>query len=245
MTNRVLLNNIDHLDLRIITQGGAEYGDASNQVAVLPTEFAEVQKDYPILFRKDAEGKFQSVALLGFDRDENLFLSDEGWMSRHIPAILQRGPFLIGFQDQMIDGQVQREPVIFVDLDHPRVSRTDGVPVFLPQGGNSPYLQHISHVLRVIRKGVDVEDAMFAAFEAADLIEPATIEIQLDRTTTYKVPDVFTLNEEKVSQLEGETLSHLHRTGFLRLAFFVLSSLGNMNRLIELKNARRTAQATV
>ena len=40
-----------------------------------PTEFAELQREYPIFLRKDHDnGDWQAVALLGFDQHENLFL---------------------------------------------------------------------------------------------------------------------------------------------------------------------------
>jgi len=115
MTNTVLLNNIDHRDLKIVPQYGEAFGDAVNQTVVFPTEFAEVQKEYPILFRKDEDGKYQSVALLGFDKAENLFLDGSEWHAHHVPVFHQRGPFMIGFQKQEIDGEMRREPVVYVE----------------------------------------------------------------------------------------------------------------------------------
>ena len=63
MTEAVLLNNVDHHDLKVALGHDAAFGDAINQVLVLPTEFAEVQREYPILFRKDDAGAFRAVAL--------------------------------------------------------------------------------------------------------------------------------------------------------------------------------------
>ncbi|HAW54236.1 MAG TPA: hypothetical protein DCX29_04625 [Hyphomonas sp.] len=148
---------------------------------------------------------------------------------------------MIGFQNQEVDGEVRREPVIHVDLENPRVSKTEGEPLFLAHGGNAPYLQHISQVLRVITVGADMTAPMFAAFEQAGLIEPVSLDVKLDDHTEYKVPDLFTLNEEKLAALEGEALQQLHRGGFLRAAYLVLASLGNVNRLINMKNAKRAA----
>ena len=37
MTNNVLLNNVDHQDLKIDTRHGAAFGDAINQVLIFPT----------------------------------------------------------------------------------------------------------------------------------------------------------------------------------------------------------------
>ena len=77
MTSIVLLNNIDHADLRVRGGYGVQFGDAVNQARVFPAEFEALQREYPILFRRDAAGAYYSVALLGLDRDENLFLGGD------------------------------------------------------------------------------------------------------------------------------------------------------------------------
>jgi hypothetical protein len=238
MTNRVLLNNVDHGDLRVATGHGPAFGDNINQVLIFPTEFEAVQREYPIFFRKDADGAFQSVALLGLDRDENLFLDEGGWNARYVPAIQQRGPFSIAMS------QRGGEPMIHVDLDDPRVvaGASESQPVFLPAGGNSPYLQHVARLLGVIYDGLEFGKAMFAAFEAANLIEPVDVEIKLDEHTQYDLPELYTISQDRFASLDAEGLEGLHRSGFLAAAQWVLSSLGNVGFLVDLKNRRR-AQA--
>ena len=186
MTRHVMLNNIAHKDLRVITRYGAEFGDNVGTMMVVPTEFADVQREYPIFFRKDpATGDFSSFALLGFSKDENLFLEDGVWKAAYVPGIIARGPFLIGFQERREGGDVQKEAVIHVDLDDPRISATEGEPVFLPQGGNSRYLDRVAGILNGIRTGLEVSKAMFAAFTAADLIEPVKIEVKFNSEEQY------------------------------------------------------------
>jgi hypothetical protein len=241
MTNRVLLNNVDHHDVRVRTGHGAAFGDAINQITIFPTEYEELQREYPILFRRDPNGAYYSVALLGLDRDENLFLGRDGWQGRYVPALLQRGPFSIGVSGQGPNGEPLGEPMIHIDLDDPRVSRSEGQPVFLPQGGNSPYLDHIASVLRAIFAGIEVNKTIFAAFEQFDLIEPVTIEIQLSDTRQYNVPDCYTISQERLMRLDGAALEQLHRADYLRAAMWVVSSLRNVSRLIDIKNAREAA----
>jgi len=237
MAKPVLLDNVAHADLRVATGYAARFGDGVNQCAVFPTEFDDLQREYPILFRKDKDGAFYAVALLGLDRDENLFLNDDGWHARHVPAVHQRGAFMIGMVDRGADG---REAMIHVDLDHPRVGAAGGQPVFLPHGGQSPYLDHIVRVLQVVHDGLIQRDAMFATFEAAGLIEPVRLDIALDAVTRYDIPDCYTIDTGRLTQLDGAALAALNRAGFLRHAVLVASSLGNVSRLIELKNRRRT-----
>lgn len=244
MTNRVLLNNVDHHDLRVVLGHGAAFGDAVNQSLIFPTEFEAAQRDYPILFRKDAEGRFQAVVLLGLDRDENLFLDGQGWPDRYVPAVQQRGPFMIGFREWEDAGERHREPMIHVDVDHPRIGRDEGEPVFLPQGGHSPYLDHIVRVLRMIHDGLEMIEPMFAAFAEEGLIEPLLLQISLDETTRYDLPDFYSIDTGRLAQLDGAALERLHRVGYLRMAFMVVASLANVSQLIERKNRKRAAGAS-
>lgn len=238
---KVLLNNIDHGALRVITGHGPAFGDNINQVLIFPTEFEDIQREYPIFFRKDADGDYQSIALLGLDRDENLFLDDGDWRARYVPAVQRRGPFSIGLQGAAVGPGPDVEPMIHVDMGHPRISEAEGEPLFLPAGGNSPYLQQVARILGTILDGLEVSKPMFAAFEELQLIEPVAVEIQLNDRQRYDLPNLYTIGRERLGLLAGADLERLHASGLLRAAYWVVSSLGNVNRLIELKNRKLAA----
>jgi hypothetical protein len=238
-----MLNNVAHKDLRVITRFGAEFGDNVGTVLTVPTEYADVQREYPIFFRKDpATGEYQSIALLGFGKDENLYLENGRWSASYIPGMIAKGPFLIGFQEQDVSGETRKEPVIHVDLDHPRVSTTEGELVFLPQGGSTPYLDHVAAVLRGLRAGLEISKAMFAAFSALDLIEPVKLEIKLTSEDAYSLVGLHTINQQKLASLDGKSLEDLNKAGFLQGAFLVVASMNNVKRLMGIKQ-RRLAQA--
>jgi hypothetical protein len=239
MTRHVLLNNIAHKDMRVITRYSAEFGDNVQAVLTFPTEYGDIQREYPILFRKDAEsGEFQSIALLGLAQGENLFLEDDGWKACYVPGIVARGPFLIGFQEQEVDGEVRREPVIHVDLDDPRVNETEGEVVFREHGGNTPYLNHIASILKGIQEGVALNKAMFAAFEAHALLEPVNIEADVLADVKYVLKGFYTINRDRLAQLDGIALENLNRAGFLQGAFLAVASLNNIRKLIDMKQRR-------
>jgi hypothetical protein len=239
MSRVVLLDNVEHHDLRILLGHDARFGDAVNQLLAFPTEFEALQREYPIFFRQGPEGAFQSVVLTGLDRDENLFLDGGRWNARYVPAIQRRGPFSIAMRRR--EGEDAAEPLINVDLDHPRISRSEGEPVFLPQGGNAPVLQGVSQALQVIFDGVEATAPFFDALARHDLIEPVALQVSLSETERYDVPGLHTVAQDRLAALAGPALEELNRTGVLRAAFLVAASLGNVERLIVLKNARRGA----
>lgn len=243
MARYELLNNVAHKDLRVVMRFGQEFGDDVGMVLAFPSEYAELQREYPIFFRRDRDsGQWQSVALLGFEQRENLFLQDGRWNASYLPGAIAKGPFLIGFQEQRIDDELRREPVIHVDLEHPRVSSSEGEVVFLPQGGQSPYLQHIVTVLRGIREGTEFGAAMFAAFDSLGLIQPVDLDVQLDETHRASVSGLHGIDRGKLAALDAESLQRLNRAGFLEGAYLVLASLHNVRRLMAEKQRRLRQQ---
>lgn len=241
---KVLLNNIDHQDLRLITRGGREFGDSVNQVLVFPTEFELAQREFPIIFRPDGDGRLRPVALLGLDRDENLFLgSDDTWQCDYVPALLQSGPFAIASA-----GANNGDPdlQVLIDPDHPRLSRTDGAPLFLEHGGNAPVLDKLLGVLRAAYLGHQLLDPLVVALNTAGLLRPFDLHLQVGPDRAYAISDAQTIDRERLASLMAEDLAALHHGGFLQSAFMIAASLGNLQRLVDRKSARLpTTQRTV
>ena len=241
MTSFALLNNVDHQDLRIITERSARYGDDVMYAMTFPFEFRSVQAHYPILFHRDAGGSFYPVALFGFRERENLFLDASGWHAGYVPAMIRRQPFLIGFQDAKNASESGPGRVLSIDLDHPRVSRQDGEALFQPLGGRSPYLESAANLLEAIYGGYVHCKAFVAALQEHALIESVTFEIQLGDASRNQLVGFHTIDEEKLQGLSGDTLAAFSRQGFLLPLFMILASMSNIRSLIDLKNRRRQA----
>ena len=79
----VVLSNIDHANLKINAVYKKNSGFDFNICSVFPNEFSTLQGDYPIFYKKDNESSnYQTVAILGFEEDENLFLGEGVWLSK-------------------------------------------------------------------------------------------------------------------------------------------------------------------
>jgi len=232
--NPIQINNIDHADLRVSPRAGAAFGDAANQALVFPAEFEELQREFAIIFRRRNEG-LQAYALLGLDRDENLFLSGGYWTSRYVPASHQRGPFSIGMVRSADDDD--GEPMLHADFDDPRVGDAEGLPLFREHGGNTPYLDHVTNVLRLLYEGMESAPAAYVALDEAGLLAPVTLTVDVSEERRYTVPDVLVVDVERMAALTGEPLERLHGSGVLRLAILAAASLGNVQQLIARKQA--------
>lgn len=235
----VVLDNVEHRDLRLIERRTPESGDAVNECVVFPSEIPDLAREYAIYFRITERDGPQAFALLGLDPGENLFVREGVWHARRLPAMMMRGPFMIGMRGTD-DGAGQ--PVLMLNLDDTRISRTEGTPLFLAHGGRSAALERSAAALRTIHTGLPESRKMFDAFLDAGLLAPLQIDIQLDDRTSYALPEVYSISAEALADLSGDALYRLNRTGLLALAFHIRASLSNINWIIEAKNKKRAAE---
>ncbi|ALN92605.1 SapC family protein [Lysobacter gummosus] len=235
MSQAVLLNNIDHHDLRVITARGARYGDDTMLAPTFFREFRELQAYYPLVFQKTAEGGFLPVALLGLRQNENLFLDGERWDAHCLPIAVERLPFLIGIADE--------EPMIHVDLAHPRVARggSQGEALFLEHGGTTAYLERMASVLRTLHDGLQDNAGFIAALLRHELLEPFAFDFQLGDRSQHRLSGFHTIDEQRLRALDGAVLQELSQSGYLEAAYMALASMSHLRDLIERMNRRHAA----
>lgn len=237
--NRIVPLDIDeHFGLQVITKHSAQFGDNINNVILSPSEILEAQKHYPILFSKNPNGDLQTIALLGLEKDENLFLETNGWNANYIPAICNRGPFLINSETSTFNNDLN----ILINLDSPRLSKTEGESIFLEHGGNSKYLETIIKNLKILQNYEHDNQEMINTFLECNLIAPLDIEIEFKDGVILSLPDFFYISSQGIKELSPIQLDFLNKKSYLEKAIFIASSISNLNRLIELKN-RNNANA--
>lgn len=225
MPNHALLNNAQHRDLRIITRSGADLGDNVMCALTFPAEFRNIQSCYPILFLESRDKVLAPVALFGLREGQNLFLTKDGWDARYIPLMMERQPFLIGASDK---GQV-----IHVDLDSPRVSKTEGVRVFNDDGSNTDYLNRVSNALATIHDGFAAIPKFVDALIELNLLEAFALDIQYSDGHKARFGGFHTLHEDRLKKLDGAALGKLHEQGYLEPLFMIVASLSNLRALVD------------
>ena len=238
MTNYVSLNDTEHANLKVVTTRSAEYGDNVNYAMTFPFEFRNIQACYPIFFQKEAStGAFFPLALFGFEKEENLFLSDAGWDAAYVPIMIRRQPFLIGFQADPDDPE-KKTPVVSIDLDNPRVNDSEGEALFLEHGGTSEFLQQTTANLELIHQANQHSKEFVAAIIELGLLESVSVNIELLDGSSNQLLGFYTINEDLVQQLSAENLADLNAKGFLQPLFMALASHTCIRSLVDRKNQR-------
>ena len=228
MSSAIPLDNVAHADLRLRTGHGPRFGDAINQIPVLPVEFAAVQRDCPILFRQGNEGLIP-LAILGLEKDQNLFLSAGDWNARYIPALARTAPF-------RLSATSGNDPAVLVDMDSPRIAAPgeEGAPVFLEHGGQAPALEGALAALRIVHGGAEGMGAMAALFADLGLVEEANISVTRANGQTVKFDGYFAIAPDRLAALDASALGRLNDAGLLGPAYHAAASLENFNTLLAL-----------
>lgn len=230
MPKFVVLDNTAHKDLRVKNISGL--ADAINQALVFPSEFPLLQREYPIFFRCSDEGKYYAVVILGLDKDENLFLNEGVWDANYIPCVQKKGPFALEAPKATVENF---DPRIVVDLDDARVNDKEGERLFLPHGGHAPYLEDVVTTLKRLHAGARLVDSFFNYMQKFNLLEPVTLQLNLSDSQRYSIPDLFTVSKSRMAELTADELLQLNQLGLLEHCFAVISSAGNVSRIVDKK----------
>jgi hypothetical protein len=236
-----ILTNDQHRSVTVDTRARPEYGDLVNRAVALSAEFNDLHREFPLLLRKTDEAPgFVAHAILGFEKDENLFVEGDRWTSTSVPAALARGPFSLGYIRGEDGAQAPAGVKVMIDDQHPRL-RAEGQPVFLPLGGETPYLEGIKRVLQILDAGLRADHVFYRELATMELLEEVKIQISVFPELRYDFGSYYSINQQKLAALSAEQLLRLHRAGMLAPVYFLISSLGNFKKLINLKIARLQA----
>lgn len=235
MSHFVALNPQQHKTLRVHTDKVAATGANEHLIPVVLSEFNQLIVQYPIVFTKNADtGQFVCSAMLGFEEGENLFWEEDSWRGLYIPAQIERHPFYIGHNDDAEDDK----HLVCIDTQSDAVCHDNGVPLFDESGHPTPLMADKQELLALLLEGEVRTQAFIKALSSLDLLTPIALDITLADNTSRKVSGLYTIDEDKLSGLCGETVAMLHENGFLAPAYILLASHAHVYSLIERKNAR-------
>lgn len=226
-----LLNNIQHKDLRVITQRGARWGDDFMSAPATADEFRKLQAHYPIVFQPDGKRGFVPTVLFGLQQGQNLFLTEEGWDADYLPLSVQRLPFSIGIADD--------ELRMMVDMGSRRISHgAEGEAVFLPHGGTTDFTENANAVLRTLHEGLQATTEFVQTLMSHDLLEPFTLDVERPDGTRGQLVGYYILDEERLAALDAGTVALLHQADYLQPIYMAIASLSNFTPLIRRHLAR-------
>jgi SapC len=256
----VELSRSEHAGLRIRADLVEASAATKHLIPIVLSEFRKAAVQYPIVFAKSPEtGRFSAYVLNGLGVEENLFWSGTELDVAYVPLNVRRQPFYVGTNDAPPLGVPSLAPaggslagrsvaarspdtpgsnVLCIDLDSPCLDGSGAKTLVNPDGGDSDYLKEILSILGELVAGRKATEQFIATVLSLDLLTPIMLDIVLDDGTPLQVTGLYSIDEEKLKQLDAGEVARLWQTGSLDLIYTVLIASGQIFKLIRLKNQR-------
>lgn len=239
MAHLVAVDNIAHRQIRVDGARVEAAGAALNMVPVVLSEFLKLVVQYPIAFAKDKDtGRFACVALFGFHDGENLFVDDGRWNAIYVPLQVSRQPFFLAQADSPAEGE---HFIVCIDTEHAAIG-ADGERIFDADGQETPYLEEAKGRLAELLNGEAPTRQFIDTLAHLKLLVAMQLEITFGNGDTTQVQGLYTIDEARLAQLDGEAIATLHAQGLLGPVYTMLASLGHVYAMIDRRN-RRLARA--
>jgi hypothetical protein len=236
VVNLVVLDSQTHRNVRIARRPTRECAEL-NVVSVIPREFQRLVAHYPIFFTKSTEsGRFEPAALLGFERQENLFFVNGRWDVAYVPLQIQRQPFSL--IPRRGAGPAGSQPALDValDLDSANIQAQEGERLFLDDGGPSKFLQDITSMLSALVSGSREAYAFTGRLAELNLIEPVRIDVEFVDGSEAKLQGLYWIAAAALKALPAAQLAELRDREFLEWLYFQMASVSHVSGLVARKN---------
>jgi hypothetical protein len=212
-----------HGKLRARTSQTAPYLVDVHAIPLTIDEFAPAQRYFPIIF---AAGETPiPLALMGLNEGVNVFIDDEGkpYNPIYVPAYVRRYPYMLAKIDPS-----KEELTLCYDPESDLISEKEGELLF---DGDKPS-ETLTQILKFCEE-FEIAGQRTQAFckelEALDLLIDGEVSIQPEGAAQPFLYRGFKMvDENKVRELDGETLEKINKNGILPLIMAHLFSLGLM-----------------
>lgn len=213
-------------------RGYENYNFASKDIVVSLSyeELPAVCVSMPILFLKDAQN-YTPVALLGLRRGKNLFVSKDGkWLSNYVPAQFRAYPFAVA---NIGDDRL----ALCIDRDSGLVGENFENPFFEDSGQPTSKISEVMTFLTQLWQSKLKTIDICRAIDELGLIVPWKIKV-VDQQGEQILEGLHRVDEEKLRELDAQTLHRLFTNGALDVIYCHLISLQNINNLKSLAEAQ-------
>jgi len=210
-----------------------KFASEIHMVSVMMHEFLNAASVYPIVFLEDTDQEtFRPMALLGLEPETNLFVDNEGsWKAPYIPAIIRRYPFALARTSN--DEQFS----ICIDEASNAVNDEEGQPLFNDDGTIGPVMEQVKQYLTGLQQMETITTNFCKILKEKYMFTPLNMNVR-EAETVKRLTGAYAIHEEKLNNLSDSDFLEFRKNNFLPAIYSHLTSLAQINRLVELRSQR-------
>ena len=209
----------------------------SHVVPLTVTEFPVAGLSYPIIF---AGEKFQPLAVMGINQEDNLFIQADGAfvVGAYIPAYIRRYPFVLANDSQ------NQQLVVCIDRNASMLGELPDLAFFDAKGQPTEYTQGCIQFCNDFEAEARRTESFVSLLQGLDLFEVrhaqfTPVNPDGSQGQPQQIAEYFAVSEEKLRALPAEKIKELFENGALAQIYAHLTSLMGWDRLIALAIQRQ------
>jgi len=223
--NIELITKDEHKEFGVANVEGFSHAKNLTSSMITMSEYYQSCKNYPIVFAKNEEEGWFSVALLGLEK-ENKFLNEDGtWKEDcYIPAYVRRYPFIyIKNEDDLLLG---------FDADH-KVSKEEAGDryFFDEEEKTTEFVGNVLTFMNQVQNLSKETQEFIETLNELDLLEASNITGKNAEGKELSITGFWVLKEEKLNELTQKNKTMLCKKSYMQPITAHLISLSNIQRL--------------
>jgi hypothetical protein len=240
MKNAPNIETIDksrHAKLKVKANPDYAHAKDANLVPVTIAELGVSCGNYPVVFIQNPDRTMRPMALLGLRPGENVYYGKDRWESTYVPRMVHAHPFVIAFDDRLGDDSM----VVTACLDKNSAfltSEGEGLALYTETGEETRFLTAANQMLLEIYESEKATGEFMRQLDALGLIEPLELGVKPEDAEARRLTGMFSINENKLRELDVEQLKTLQKQGYLPACYMLLSSMFQLPRLLRLRNLK-------
>lgn len=222
-----------HRNKRVRNTSKFDFASKFHIAYVTLHEFARAAATYPILFLEDKPNDgFRPVVLMGLQNGENLFVDNNGaWNASYIPAMIRRYPFALS------KGSEEGRFIVCVDEGSSLLSDTEGAPMFDEKGEPTEVMENVKRYLSELQQMDRITQEFTRFMQSQNLLTPLNMRVKA-APQARNITGCFVINEERMNSLSDSFFLEVRAKGYLPAIYAHLISLPQIERLVQLSQAR-------
>lgn len=205
---------------------------------VTAREYSQASTSYPVVIVKDAESdRYRSVVMLGLEAGENLYHKENSWNAVYVPQSLAVTPFSLG-----LDPEKEKTLTACVDLDSKFVGEDQDLALFDEEGNDTEFFKGVQESLGRLYDNEVMNEKFIQELLDNDLLLELELDITFASNENKKLVGLFGIDEKKVQALSDDKVLDFHKRGLFIPIHAMLGSVGQINRLAQLRNLSDSPQ---
>jgi len=232
MATIVPIRKEQHQNLKVAVERSLSHANNQHIVPINASEYSQASNSFPIVIIKETQsGEYRSVVMLGLEEGENLYAEGDKWKSTYIPQSISMVPFVLG-----LDPEKENTLTTCINMDSPYVGEDKEQALFDKDGNDSEFFKTIKESMGRIYNNEITTDKFIKELQANELLTELELNVASSEGDKKRLIGLYGIDTKKLEELPDDKVLDFHKRGLFIPIHAMMSSLGQVHRLAQLRN---------